>query len=198
MRTCKTSTPTSKSTTTRPRSETRPLRILGVDPGSRVTGWGLVESVANRCRLLDCDVIRTDGRDAPLAERLSRLYAELDAVVRGAGATAAAVEAPFHGANARSALQLAHARGVVLAVLGAAGVSVTEYSPATVKKSVTGDGAAGKQVVRRMVSRLLGRARLRGSSDLSDALAVALCHAAAAPRVEALRRAEGGRRPGTV
>jgi len=193
---CKTSTPTSRSTTTPLRSAIRPARILGVDPGSLVTGWGLVESVSNRCRLVDCSVIRTEGKNCTLAERLSRLYAELEAVVRAAEPSAAAVESPFHGANARSALQLAHARGVVLAVLGAAGVSVAEYTPATVKKSVTGDGRAGKEQVRRMVSHLLGRVRLGGSRDLSDALAVALCHAAAAPRIEALRRAEGGRRPG--
>jgi crossover junction endodeoxyribonuclease RuvC len=164
------------------------VRVLGVDPGSRVTGWGLVECVAGRCRLVASDVIRI-GPDADLADGLALLYTRLDVVVRSIEPTSAAVESPFHGANARSALRLAHARGVVLAVLGAAAIPVAEYSPATVKKSVTGDGRAGKDQVRRMVSHLLGHVRLGSPRDLSDALAVALCHAAVAPRLEAMRRA---------
>lgn len=90
--------------------------------------------------------------------------------------SSAAVEAPFQGANARSALQLAHARGVILAVLACAGVEVTEYTPAMVKKSVVGNGRAPKEQVQWMVSRLLALSRPTGSSDASDALAVALCH----------------------
>jgi crossover junction endodeoxyribonuclease RuvC len=165
------------------------VRILGVDPGSHVTGWGLVASEPSGLQLLESDVIRI-GAGIALSDGLALLYSRLESVVRRIEPTAAAVEAPFHGVNARSALRLAHARGVVLAVLGAAAIPVAEYTPATVKKSVTGDGRAGKEQVRRMVSHLLGRARLGGGRDLSDALAVALCHAAIAPRLEALRRAD--------
>jgi crossover junction endodeoxyribonuclease RuvC len=164
------------------------VRILGVDPGSLVTGWGVLESVAGRCTLVDSDVIRID-HELPLADGLALLHARLVRVVDDVRPASAAVEAPFHGANARSALKLAHARGVVLAALGAAGVPVAEYTPATVKKSVTGDGRADKEQVRRMVSHLLGRVRLGRTRDLSDALAVALCHAAVAPRLAALERA---------
>jgi len=153
-----------------------PVRVLGVDPGSYRTGWGLVGGSAVEPSLIECGVIRLPQR-APLPERLHRLLAELQGLVERLGPTASAVEAPFHGINARAALQLAHARGVVLAVMGAAGVPVTEYAPATVKLAVTGAGRADKEQVRAMVKRLLGGAWAgTGSSDESDALAVALCH----------------------
>jgi crossover junction endodeoxyribonuclease RuvC len=151
------------------------FRVLGVDPGSLRTGWGFVGGSAARPRVLDCGLIDL-GRGLPLPERLSKLQRELDEIVRRLRPTSAAVESPFHGASARSALQLAHARGVVLAVLGGAGITVTEYSPATVKKSVTGNGRAGKEQVSRMVGRLLDHAADDWAHDLSDALAVALCH----------------------
>ena len=149
--------------------------MLGVDPGSQRTGWGVVGGSPARPRVLDCGLIDL-GRRLAFAERLSRLQSELEKIVRRLEPTSAAVEAPFHGASARSALQLAHARGVVLAVLAGAGVTVAEYSPATVKKSVTGSGRAGKEQVSRMVGQLLDESSVHWAHDLSDALAVALCH----------------------
>ena len=153
-------------------------RILGVDPGTIATGWGLVGGPPARPRWLDAGVIRLGERYGDLAGRLGQLQAALTALVERLDPTAAAVEAPYHGVNPRSSLLLAQARGVVLAVLDGAGVPVIEYTPATVKKAVTGNGRAPKAQVRAMVGRLLGHPPLGGSTDQSDALAIALCHAA--------------------
>lgn len=111
-----------------------------------------------------------------LAERLDVLYTELSQVVERLSPGFAAVEAPFHGVSARSSLQLAHARGVILAVLGRAGVPVAEYAPAAVKVSVTGNGRAEKTQVQAMVTRLLPAVDRDLPHDTYDALAVALCH----------------------
>lgn len=164
-------------------------RILGVDPGSFQTGWGLVGGSPARPALLECGVIRLRAGGS-FAERLARLRREFEALISRVEPTEAAVEAPFHGANARAALQLAHARGVVLAVLGGAGVPVMEYAPATVKKSVTGAGRAEKAQVQAMVARLLGTATLPKPTDVSDALAVALCHLASSGLRSAILRGD--------
>ncbi len=126
----------------------------------------------------------------PLAARLASLHAELAAVVAHHAPTEAAVEAPFHGVSARSALQLAHSRGVVLATLGAAGVAVHEYAPAVIKKSVTGSGRAEKVQIESMVARLVGGGGPEGRADIADAIATALCHLFHAGTSDALRRAE--------
>jgi crossover junction endodeoxyribonuclease RuvC len=140
------------------------------------TGWGLIGGTANRPELLECGVIRLRGSD--FAARLGALKTEFELLLTRLEPTSAAVEGAFHGAHARAALQLAHSRGVILATLAAAGLEVDEYSPATVKKSVTGNGRATKDQVRTMVYRLLSASDRQASRDLSDALAVALCHVA--------------------
>lgn len=167
------------------------LRILGIDPGSLATGWGLVGGTAARPTLIDCAVIRTGASGTELSERLSRLQRAVEEILDRLAPDCAAVEAPYHGVNARAALQLAHARGVILACLGALGIQTIEYAPATVKKAVTGNGRAPKQQVRLMVSRLLGARDLPGPNDITDALAVALCHASL-ERYRALVDAGGG------
>jgi crossover junction endodeoxyribonuclease RuvC len=172
------------------------LRILGIDPGSLVTGWGLLDGGPV---LIDCGVIRLQ-RARSFPARLSLLHDELVRLVDRHRPTTAAVESPYHGSSARSALQLAHARGVILAVLAGAGVEVAEYTPATVKKSVTGNGRAEKDQVRRMVARLLDDRVAGHPDDLTDALAVALCHEAARKLSEAVQRStrRDSRRPGRV
>jgi crossover junction endodeoxyribonuclease RuvC len=151
------------------------LSILGVDPGSLTTGWGLLEGSPANPTLLDCGIVRLDS-GLSLARRLARLHEEFTGLVDRVKPSIAAVEAPFHGPSARSALQLAHARGVILAVLASAAVEVAEYTPTGVKKAVTGNGRADKRQVREMVHRLLQRRDRWPSHDISDALAVALCH----------------------
>jgi crossover junction endodeoxyribonuclease RuvC len=160
-------------------------RILGVDPGSLRTGWGVIEGPAARPRLVDSGVIRLGGRGT-FAQRLHRLRSEFEELLGLLAPSAAAVEMPFHGTNARAALQLAHARGVLLAALAGAGVPVTEYSPAAIKSAVAGTGRAQKDQVQAMVGRLLGLPALAGPADRADALAVALCHLACAGHARAV------------
>ncbi len=160
-----------------------PLRVLGLDPGSRTTGWGCVEVAGPRCRLLACGCIEPPG-EAALPYRLGRLASELGALVDRWRPAVAVLEEPFHGVNSRSLIVLAQARGALLATLAAREVAIEEYSPAEVKSAVTGNGRAGKVQVSRMVAMLLpGAGALR--PDAADALAVALCFAARRP----LRRA---------
>ena len=156
------------------------MRVLGVDPGTLLTGWGLLTGSADRPQLIESGVIRLGRSSTPLAERLHRLATRFDELVKALEPAAAAVEAPFHGVNARAALQLAHSRGVLLATLAGAGVEVVEYAPAAVKVAVTGNGRAEKAQVQAMVMRLLGVDALPGPADRADALAVALCHLSSA------------------
>jgi crossover junction endodeoxyribonuclease RuvC len=123
-----------------------------------------------------------------LAARLADLHEGIVAVVQLHTPSEAAVEAPFHGISARSALVLAHARGVVLAVLGTSRMPVHEYSPATIKKAVTGNGRAEKAQVESMVSRLVPGDGHRLRPDVADAVATALCHLFAAATADALSR----------
>lgn len=169
------------------------MRVLGIDPGSLVTGWGLLIGSPSQSRLDCCGSVRLRAND-DLAARLGCLQSAIEQLVARVGPDCAAVESPFHGKSARSALQLAHARGVVLAALARAGVPVAEYSPAAVKKSVCGNGRAEKAQVRHMVTRLLGQAVVGEPDDVTDALAVALCHATHAAFHRALAPATGTRR----
>ena len=140
----------------------------------------MVTGPLHRPELADCGAISL-GNSKDFAERLGILQQGLEDLVERLQPTAAAVEAPFHGKSARSALQLAHARGVALGVLGRAGVPVAEYSPAAIKKYVAGSGRAEKGQVRHMVVRVLRQDAIDGPDDVTDALAVALCHAGSAP-----------------
>lgn len=174
--------------------------VLGIDPGSQATGWGIVRGPSASPRLVAAGTIRLPAR-LGFAERLHRLQVELVSLVERFSPVSAGVEAPFHGASARAALQLAHARGVALAVLAGAAIEVTEYAPATVKKSVTGNGRADKDQVARMVRTLLtcpgGELEQLRAGDRADALAVALCHltGGARQRLQQAARRPGRRRP---
>ena len=150
-------------------------RILGIDPGSLRCGWAIVGGRAARPELLGLGEISLPAAWS-FERRLGRLHEAMVEIVAAALPTHAAVEAPFHGVSARSALQLAHARGVVLAVLGAARVPVSEYAPATIKKAVTGSGRADKPQVAAMVRRMLRASDPSLHDDVSDATAAALCH----------------------
>jgi crossover junction endodeoxyribonuclease RuvC len=162
---------------------------MGVDPGSRATGWGLLGGSAAAPELRDCGRILLNGKLA-MALRLARLQEDFSRLVEKLSPAAAAVESPFHGPGARSALQLAQARGVILAVLASSGVPVAEYTPTAVKKSVTGNGRAGKRQVRSMVCHLIGIEDSGQAHDISDAIAVALCHLTTARFREAVAQAE--------
>ena len=151
-----------------------PIRILGIDPGTRLCGWGLVDVTGGKLQHVDNGVFVL-GDTTPLAERLGLLLSGLEELFAKYEPNQAAVEGIFQHRNARSALILGHARGVALASIARSGVPVHEYSPQQVKKAVTGSGRASKEQVQQMVGRRLGLEETP-QEDAADAVAVALCH----------------------
>jgi crossover junction endodeoxyribonuclease RuvC len=151
------------------------LRILGLDPGLRATGWGLIESQGTRLSYLASGVI-TSSADDPLAMRLKTLYEGLHQVMANWQPDEAAVEETFVNTNAQSTLKLGHARAVALLVPALAGLPVAEYAANLVKKSVVGTGHADKKQIQAMIKVLLPKAATN-SADAADALAVAITHA---------------------
>jgi crossover junction endodeoxyribonuclease RuvC len=151
------------------------MRIACIDCGTERTGFGVIDSDGRSHVFVTAGVIRTKAADA-LENRLMLIAAELRSIFRSFSPDAVAVEAVFHAVNARSALKLAHVRGVALLQAAEAGVAVTEYSPLEVKMSVVGYGRAEKQQVEMMVHSLLRITEPFASYDVSDALAVAICH----------------------
>ncbi len=167
-------------------------RILGLDPGSRHTGFGLIEKAGSRLTYLESGTLSPPAR-TDLPQRLQFLHQGVcDLMVRLAP-DMVAVEDIFHAANVRSVLKLAHARGVLILAAVQAGVPVSAYPPATVKKTVVGAGAADKTRVAWMVARLLPGSPAGIGHDASDALAVALCHAAHLRQNQAVEAAGAGR-----
>ncbi len=150
------------------------LVVLGIDPGTATMGYGVVSSVpGGMARLAECGVVRTRATST-FAARLGAVYEGVCELIARHQPDAIAVEGLFHGRNARSALLLGHARGVVLLAAGQAARPVMEISPAEVKRAVTGTGSAGKAQVSAMVTRLLGLATAPSPADASDGVAIAL------------------------
>ncbi len=155
------------------------MKVLGVDPGTAATGYGVVETgngVPGRFgRLIECGVIRFP-RGRTLPHRLEELYAEIAALIAKHRPTALALENAFYHKNVRTTLVLGHARGVVLLAAQQEGLDIAEYSPATVKKTVVGAGGATKPQVAAMVARLLRLRQPPKPSDAADGVAIALTH----------------------
>ena len=153
------------------------MRILGIDPGSITTGFGVIDYERGRLALVEQGSINT-RRGAELAERLGIIHDGLCEVIARTRPVAVAVETPFAGHNVKSLIQLAHARGVILLVARTAALEIFEYAPRSVKSAVVGYGGAEKEQVAKMVRMLLpGCASLKMSADAADALAIAICHA---------------------
>ena len=150
--------------------------MLGVDCGTQRTGFGVIESDGGGHKLVASGVIATRTRD-PFEARLHVIACGLREVIRLHAPAAAAVEQVFYAANVRTALKLAHVRGVALLAIAEAGIQLGEYSPLEIKTSVAGYGQADKRQVQIMVQSLLGLKAMIESEDASDALAVAICHA---------------------
>jgi crossover junction endodeoxyribonuclease RuvC len=166
------------------------LRILGLDPGSLHTGYGVIQVDRGRTVALAVGRLST-SRSSPLASRLGQLSLEARELLASWQPDVVAVEAPFRGINSRSLIVLAEARGALLAVAALSGARLTEYSPAEVKSAVTGNGRAEKEQVARMVRVLLNLEAEALPSDATDALAVALCCAQRA-RMDALTTGQAG------
>ena len=164
------------------------LCIIGLDPGLRATGWGIIVAEANRLSHVAHGTIRTNSDDE-LAYRLRVLHDALAELITAWQPQAAAVEETFVNQNPASALKLGQARGVVLLAPALAGLPVAEYAPTVVKKSVVGTGGADKDQVHAMVKRLLPGCNVSGG-DASDALALAICHAHHAATAKRVRMAE--------
>ena len=149
--------------------------ILGIDPGSRITGYAVVERQGRQLSVVDSGIIRLT-RIEGISLRLAELLTRLEEIIGKVEPDAVAVEDVFTSRNARSALLLGQARGVALAVAGRQGLPVHAYPPATVKRAVSGHGRADKKQMQRMVQVLLSLSRTP-VEDEADALAVAICHA---------------------
>ena len=151
-------------------------RILGIDPGSRLTGYAILEARGQRLKEV-CHGCLSASASLPLSQRILRIADGVGRLVEEHLPEEAAVEDLFHAVNPRSALQLAHVRGAIVLELARRRVDLFTYAPRAVKKAVTGVGSADKEQVRAMVERLLGLRLEPSSLDVSDALAVAICHA---------------------
>jgi len=154
---------------------TRPIRILGIDPGLRRTGWGVVEIAGNRLAFLACGSVTTNETDM-LAVRLLAIYDGLMRILLEFRPDEAAVEATFVNKDAAATLKLGQARGIAMVVPAKAGMPVAEYAPNLVKKSIVGAGHGDKTQVRMMIGVLLPKAD-PASDDAADALAIAVTHA---------------------
>lgn len=151
------------------------MLVLGIDPGTAITGYGLVREVDDGLTLVGYGVI-TSRADQPLPGRLQTIYQGLTAVVREYRPDAAAVEELFFSRNVRTALTVGHARGVALLALADAGLPIYEYKPLEVKQAIAGYGGADKQQVQEMVRMLLDLDHVPQPDDAADAVAVSVCH----------------------
>ena len=150
------------------------MRILGLDPGSRICGYGVIDETEGELRYVECGVL-TAREDRAMELRLGEIACGLREVIGELEPDVVAIEDVFVHHNARSALALAQARGMALAVVGIAGLRVASYPPAVVKQAVTGSGSATKEQITRMVQALIGL-RSAPRADAGDALAVAITH----------------------
>lgn len=166
------------------------VRILGLDPGLRHTGWGVIEARGNRLSFIADGVVAPDPK-LPLSERLHILFAGVQDLVARYAPDECAIEETFVNQNPVSTLKLGHARAAAMLAPAAAGLLVAEYKPNLVKKSVVGAGHAQKAQVSAMMRILLPGSR-SGSKDAADALAVAVCHAHHRASAKSLSRRAGG------
>ncbi len=151
------------------------MRILGIDPGSRITGYGVIDTQGNRLDFVTCGTIRTAGEEN-FSRRLLVIFSDLREIIRSYEPEAAAVEEVFLARDPRAALKLGHARGAAVVAALHEGLEVFNYSPRRVKQSVAGYGQADKAQIQYMVRMLLNLSA-EPSKDAADALALAICHA---------------------
>jgi crossover junction endodeoxyribonuclease RuvC len=166
------------------------MRILGIDPGSDSTGYGLIESDGSKHAALLFGAIKTQA-GKPFPERLLRIHTGLSEILEREAVDVFAIEEVFYATNVQSALKLGHARGVALLAAAQHGIPVFEYSPLEIKSAIVGYGRAEKQQVQSMVKFLLSLPEIPTPDDAADALAVAICHS---HRNSALGRAKTGSR----
>ena len=150
--------------------------ILGVDPGSMITGYGLIKSLEQKIVFMECGVIKTDSKSS-LPEKLKVIFEGVSRIIAKECPDELAIEETFYSKNAKSALVMGQARGAAILAAACANLPIAEYSPKEVKSSVVGQGSASKLQVQFMVKNLLKLKELPQPIDAADALAIALCHA---------------------
>lgn len=150
-------------------------RILGIDPGTATTGYGIVEEDGSQLKAIASGVIRTDA-DQPTPARLQSIYRQIKELAAKWQPTEAAIEELFFSRNVRTAMSVGQARGVAILALADTGLEVSEYTPLAIKQAVTGYGNADKTQMQEMVKMLLGLGEIPRPDDAADALAVAICH----------------------
>jgi len=151
------------------------MRILGIDPGTVVVGYGVIDSEGDEMTLVDCNALTCRQR-SPIGERLSYFYNKLSEIISRYQPDAVAVEQPFVAKNVRSALAIGKAQAVAILAAANRGIPTYEYTPAQVKRWVTNYGASSKEQVQEMVKLQLGLSQTPQPNDAADALAVAICH----------------------
>lgn len=151
------------------------MRVLGIDPGTAITGYAIVEEEEGNLHLVDIGVVNTPAK-TPLPSRLQQIYTGLTDVIVTHKPAAAAVEQLFFSRNVRTAMSVGQARGVVLLALANAGLPIAEYTPMQIKQAVTGYGSADKRQVQEMVRMLLSLRDIPRPDDAADAAAVAICY----------------------
>lgn len=172
------------------------MDVIGIDPGSRRAGWGIVRERSGVLELVDCGLIRAEStQEESFSSRLAFIYSELRRQLERHQPREAAIEQVFTAKSASSALKLGQARGVAVAACAASGLEIFDYEPTLVKKSLVGSGRAEKEQVAFMVRRLLNAGGENWSLDTSDALAVAICHLSQR-RISMLAASAQGRNPG--
>jgi len=164
--------------------------VLGFDPGTALTGYGLIFQQDNRLKQVAHGVVRTSSTEAPEV-RLGQIYSEVQGILERYAPEAVAVESLFFNMNVRTAMAVGQSRGVVLLACAQHGCEVAEYTPQQVKQAVAGYGKAGKNQVQAMVKALLNLPEIPTPDDAADALGVAICHAHSAPLRNALRKHVG-------
>jgi crossover junction endodeoxyribonuclease RuvC len=168
------------------------MLILGIDPGTAITGWGIVKREADALTLLDYGTVST-AQGTPAPQRLQIIYRELGGIICRHQPDAVAVERLFFNKNARTAMAVGQARGVILLAVAEAGLPLHEYTPLEVKQSVCGYGRASKEQIQKLVQVLLGLDSVPQPDDAADAIAVAICHIHSA-RLQAMVAAEQDKR----
>ena len=151
------------------------MRVLGIDPGSEALGWGVVEGSGNKYSLVEFGVVKSNPRMA-FSKRLAKIFTEVDEIVGRLTPDAMSIEEAFYSINVNVAMKLGQVRGVMLLLAEQRGLSIAEYAPRLIKKTVVGYGNAEKQQVGEMVRILLGMKAVPTPHDAADALAIAICH----------------------
>ena len=151
------------------------MRVMGIDPGTAITGWGVVEGDGNQLTMVAYGTVTTPA-GTPLPQRLQTIYRELTEIIQKWQPETAAIEELFFSKNAKTALAVGHGRGAAMLALANAGLSIVEYKPLEIKQAITGHGGADKQQMQQMVKLLLELDDIPRPDDAADGLAVAICH----------------------